>query len=622
MAAQEQYSIRPLFDINTRHSESSVGLVNGQLLVLRTPASKNRKIEWPELLRKGSAVALKRGDDFSSWEETREIIPKGWGYVGPVSYSAADSTLFFSSAKNFGNASGRHIKIYSSRWDGRRWSNPNWINLSGCSSDNLHPYFDASCNTLVFASNRNGGCGEMDIWYSMRTADGWSQAINPGLGVNSSANELCPTIHRGDIFYATNRVDSWGGYDIRRALGGNQWRTSVAEGAPINSAADEMGIAFLTNEKGVLTSNRLGGKGGTDLFLLSREPRVDEMHDMKLFLTCAGEARGGVEVVVRNESGEMIQQSISNEFGQIDIQKLRLNQSYLFQLKHSGDSCRLVLKDPFGNLLKEVSFDSKGMALLELLPFQFSKIQALHIDDGSLLSVTFDGQLYQEKPGDIGRGEPIMILNSSGEVIALAYTNDLGRFRFSKLDPQLSYVMKLSAQTDAKRILITDSGRKIDLPVLNAEINYTRVSKQEAIELVNELNDTVRIASHDLFVINRMYYDYDCADITSEASMQLDKLAIIMERNPDITLQLLSHTDSRGDADYNLSLSQRRACSAIHYLSLKGISENRCSYKGLGETQLMNECSDGVACSEPEHAINRRTEIRLERPNHVILSGR
>jgi outer membrane protein OmpA-like peptidoglycan-associated protein len=608
--------------VNTHHSEFSAGLVNGQLVVLRTVASKSRKLDWPDLIRNGSVASFSRGEDFSNWDESREILPKGWKCLGPVSYSAIDSTLFFSSVKNFGSAKGRRVKIYSSRWNGEQWSEPSWVNVGGYSSDYCHPCYDASRKLLVFASNRQGGCGEMDIWYSMLTADGWSQAINPGLGVNSAANEIAPSIHQGDIFYATNRTDSWGGYDIRRAFGGNQWRTSVAEGAPINSAADEVGIAFLNNDKVLLTSNRLGGKGGTDLFLLSREPRVDEMHDMKLFLTCAGEARGGVEVVVRNESGEMIQQSTSNEFGQIDIQKLRLNQSYLFQLKHSGDSCRLVLKDPLGNLLKEVSFDSKGMALLELLPFQFSKIQALHIDDGSLLSVTFDGQLYQEKPGDIGRGEPIMILNSSGEVIALAYTNDLGRFRFSKLDPQLSYVMKLSAQTDAKRILITDSGRKIDLPVLNAEINYTRVSKQEAIELVNELNDTVRIASHDLFVINRMYYDYDCADITSEASMQLDKLAIIMERNSDIRLQLLSHTDSRGDADYNLSLSQRRACSAIHYLSLKGISENRCSYKGLGETQLMNECSDGVACSEPEHAINRRTEIRLERSNHVILSGR
>jgi outer membrane protein OmpA-like peptidoglycan-associated protein len=596
--------------------------VNGQLLVSRTPASKKRKIQWPDLIQNGSSIAFMRGDDFSSWDETRELIPKGWKCVGPASYSAADSTLFFSSAKNFGNASGRNIKIYSSRWDGKRWSNPNWINLSGCSSDNLHPYYDASCNTLVFASNRSGGFGEMDIWYSIRLVDGWSQAINPGLGVNSSANELFPTIHQGDIFYATNRVDSWGGYDIRRALGGNQWRTSLGEGAPINSAADEIGIAFLTNEKAVLTSNRMGGKGGSDLFLLSREPRVDEMHDLKLFLTCAGEVHRGVEVVVRNESGEMVQQSISNEFGQIDIQKLRLNQSYLFQLKHSGDSCRLVLKDPFGNLLKEINFDSKGMALLELLPFQFSEIQALHIDDGSLLNVTFDGQLYQEKPGDIGRGEPITILNSGGEVIALAYTNEIGKFRFTKLDPRLCYVMKLSAQTDAKRILITDNGRKIDLPVLNAEINYARVSKEEAIELVNELNDTVRIASHDLFVINRMYYDHNSADVTSEASMQLDKLALIMERNPEITLQLSSHTDSRGDADYNLSLSERRALSAIHYLTLKGISENRCAYQGLGETQLMNECSDGVACSEPEHAINRRTEIRLEHPNHVILSGR
>ena len=622
LTAQEQYSIRPLFDSNTRDSECSAGLMRGQLIVLRNSAAKNRKLTWSDLVRPGQIVAQTRGEDFSSWGDARAILPKGWKCVGPVSYSEADSTLYFSSAKNFGTARGRHVKIYSSRWDGKRWSKPVRINVADVSADNMHPFYEASLNMLVFSSNSQGGCGGMDIWYSMKTENGWSQPINPGLGVNSPTNEICPTMHGGDIFYAANSTDSWGGYDIRRALGANQWRTSIAEGAPINSAADEIGIVFLSNEKAVLTSNRMGGKGGSDLFLISREPRADELHEMKLFVTCGGVALRGAEVVVRNSQGETVQSSSSDDFGRIDIQKLRLNQAYTFQLKSASGNCSLILNDSFGNRLKEVGFDSNGMAFLELLPFQFSEIRSLLIDDGSLLNVTFDGQLYQEKPGDIGRGEPITILNAAGDVVALAYTNEIGKFRFTKLDPQLAYVMRLSEQSDARRILITDSGRKIDLPVLNAEINYARVERREAIELVNEHNDTIHIAPHDLFVINRMYYEYDSADITPEASLQLDKLALIMERNPDIVLQLLSHTDARGNAEYNLSLSERRALSAIQYLNSKGISENRSAFQGLGETQLMNECSDGVACSEPEHAINRRTEIRLKRPNQVILTGR
>jgi outer membrane protein OmpA-like peptidoglycan-associated protein len=102
----------------------------------------------------------------------------------------------------------------------------------------------------------------------------------------------------------------------------------------------------------------------------------------------------------------------------------------------------------------------------------------------------------------------------------------------------------------------------------------------------------------------------------------LEQLAIILERNTEINLELRSHTDARGDADYNLRLSQQRAKSAIQYLVGKGLSGLRFQSEGLGESQPLNECTDGVSCSEPEYAINRRTEIRLKRSSGMAISNR
>jgi outer membrane protein OmpA-like peptidoglycan-associated protein len=262
------------------------------------------------------------------------------------------------------------------------------------------------------------------------------------------------------------------------------------------------------------------------------------------------------------------------------------------------------------------------MATLELLPFQFSESNPLAIQDESLLNLSFEGQLYEEKPGDIGRGEPITILNSKGEPVAIAYTNDSGKFRFTKLDPQLNYVMRLSEQTEAKHAIITAKGNKIDIPVLNAEVNYTRIAAEDAITLVNEFNDTIQVSPEDLFVINRIYYAFNSALLTSESRRQLEQLAIILERNTEINLELRAHTDARGDADYNLRLSQQRAKSAIQYLVDGGLSGLRFQYEGLGESQPLNECVDGVSCSEPEYAINRRTEIRLKRSSGMAISNR
>ena len=130
------------------------------------------------------------------------------------------------------------------------------------------------------------------------------------------------------------------------------------------------------------------------------------------------------------------------------------------------------------------------MALLELLPFLLCDFYTLNNEDQSLLSLEFEGQLFKDIPGDVGLGEPITILNSKGEPVAIAYTNDSGKFRFTKLDPQSNYVMRLSAESEAEHALIMDGGKKIDIPVLNAEIHYQRIDPEKALALVNENNDT------------------------------------------------------------------------------------------------------------------------------------
>jgi outer membrane protein OmpA-like peptidoglycan-associated protein len=621
---QESYTIKPLFDLNTSNDELACTLFGERLVVMKAgTADLVNDYQWTER-PKYSLESWARGIDYSKWNDREHFFRSALHDIGPATYCADDSLLFFSSVQNFGSAKGHHLKLYSSQWNGWRWEAPEVLPMVDFAADYTHPHYVQEKQLLIFSSNSNGGCGGMDLWFCMKTLDGWSQPVNLGLGVNTPANEIFPTYHAGDIYYATNAADTWGGYDIRRASGTNQWKTAIAEGAPMNSAADDVCVLFLSDDKAILTSNRAGGLGGDDLFLLTREARPEELHDMMAELEFAGQRAAGVELMVRNDAGEIVQIAPTNELGKLDIRALRLNQTYTFQLNSPASvnlsEYLLVIKDPAGNRLTEVRFNLKGIATLELLPFQFSDTNPLAIRDESLLNLSFEGQLYEEKPGDIGRGEPITILNSKGEPVAIAYTNDTGKFRFTKLDPQLNYVMRLSEQTEATHAIITSKGNKIDIPVLNAEVNYTRIAAEDAITLVNEFNDTIQVSPEDLFVINRIYYAYNSAQLTAESRRQLEQLAIILERNSEINLELRSHTDSRGDADYNLRLSQQRAKSAIQYMVEKGLDGVRFQLEGLGETQPLNECVDGVSCSEPEYAINRRTEIRLRRRNGLAIS--
>jgi peptidoglycan-associated lipoprotein len=78
-----------------------------------------------------------------------------------------------------------------------------------------------------------------------------------------------------------------------------------------------------------------------------------------------------------------------------------------------------------------------------------------------------------------------------------------------------------------------------------------------------------------------------------------------------MVIELGSHTDARGNDDYNQKLSQRRAASARRWLIKKGVAEDRIVAKGYGEEVILNNCTNGEECTDDEHRFNRRTEFKI-----------
>ena len=86
-----------------------------------------------------------------------------------------------------------------------------------------------------------------------------------------------------------------------------------------------------------------------------------------------------------------------------------------------------------------------------------------------------------------------------------------------------------------------------------------------------------------------------------------------MENVPDITIELSSHSDSKGSDEYNLALSKKKSQSGRGLYYTQGVSANRITGIGYGETKLVNKCANGVDCTEEEHAENRRLEFKVIR---------
>jgi outer membrane protein OmpA-like peptidoglycan-associated protein len=121
-----------------------------------------------------------------------------------------------------------------------------------------------------------------------------------------------------------------------------------------------------------------------------------------------------------------------------------------------------------------------------------------------------------------------------------------------------------------------------------------------------------RIKINNGLALDNIYYEPSSYNLNKAALKELDKLIPILRDNPHVTVEIGSHTDSRGDDQLNLSLSQQRAQAVVDYLVEKGnLDPARVSAKGYGKTQIANHCKDGVECSEAEHKKNRRTTLAV-----------
>jgi len=109
-----------------------------------------------------------------------------------------------------------------------------------------------------------------------------------------------------------------------------------------------------------------------------------------------------------------------------------------------------------------------------------------------------------------------------------------------------------------------------------------------------------------------IYFDFDKHNIRPDAAVELAKVLAAMELYPELIIHIESHTDSRGNDDYNMRLSERRAQSTRNWLINEGINPDRLTAKGYGETRLVNHCSNDVPCTVEEHQLNRRSMFIIQ----------
>ncbi|MEC3908724.1 OmpA family protein [Tamlana sp. 2201CG12-4] len=169
--------------------------------------------------------------------------------------------------------------------------------------------------------------------------------------------------------------------------------------------------------------------------------------------------------------------------------------------------------------------------------------------------------------------------------------------------------IEIPAEYKTIKKLVVDSPaitKNVKVPAQYKEVSKTIITKKGGITTWEEVDCELLDAN-----ILPIFYELGSARLTPASKRTIDETLLPLLKSKPISIEIMSHTDSRGHDNFNIILSQQRANSVVNYLASKGISKSRLSAKGYGESRLVNRCENDVDCSENEHQKNRRTEFRV-----------
>ena len=416
---------------------------------------------------------------------------------------------------------------------------------------------DSYCKLMV--SFRQG-----KLWTEPQTLEFFDDGVNfgqPALSANDST-----------LFFSCEHPDGAGGYDLYMSFRTpSGWTPPKIMPSPINTLGDEK-FPTVNGDTLYFSSDHHPGMGGLDVF--------------KTFIREDGRWQNPINLKVPINSGRDDFSYVLDP--NIPDRDLVVQQGY-FSSSRSGKGSDDI-------------FEFVRYRLEDEVPVEDSTETEEPLDVTIYLAVKVVEDSYAEidNPNSAVVGKN----NLKGAKVAMGLANSvedhntgsLGFF-IVEIQPDKDYSFTASKEGYLNNNELFSS-RNLNLPKGEKEVTFNLEIKLDKIYMDTEVN------------LENIYYDYEKWNIREDARPSLNELSQIMKENPDIVIQLSSHTDCRGEIEFNEDLSQKRAQSAVDYIISTGIDPTRIEAKGYGESQLFIDCECDT-CTEDEHQANRRTTFKI-----------
>jgi peptidoglycan-associated lipoprotein len=409
---------------------------------------------------------------------------------------------------------------------------------------------------MIFARGNTGkrkGGSDVDLYLARFRNGQWGEPIPININQPNSW-ESTPALSPDGrtLYFSSNRKGGYGGLDIYSAQMDSRGRFGKVKnlGLDINTAGDDTFPYMADNSKLYFSSDGHPGYGMLDVFVVNR-------------------ANGKTQI----ENLGQPMNSTSDDFG---IYLFKPDRGFFTSNREGGkgddDVYTFVNDDPN---LKVVNYFLQG--------------------------ITYN--MRKDSTREVLADTKVSLLDQGGDVMQEFVTGNDGKFLFRVYENENYVLLGDHDGYIIKRQPYSTIGKSV--PVESLKELVTNVTLDTILVLD-------RLEKNKIFVLKNIYFEYDKADIRADAAKELDKLVDLLNDNPEIKIEMGSHTDSVASEVYNIELSQRRAESTVSYLIRKGIATERLVAKGYGESKPIARNTNPDGTDNPEgRQRNRRTEFKI-----------
>ena len=432
-----------------------------------------------------------------------------------------------------------NLQIFKAEFIDKKWTNIISLPFNSDDYSTEHPALSVDEKTLYFASDMPGTLGSFDIFCVAINGGAFGTPKNLGNKINTNKKEQFPFISKDNkLYFSSNGHSGYGSLDVFVSeIQGNMFSKPINIGLPVNSGYDDFSFTIDSDSKeGYFSSNRLGGKGGDDIYAL-KEIKPLLIEDCMQFIT------GIITDVDTKLPLENALVSLQND-NKVGIQNTMTSQDGKFSFSVACENGYSVFASK-----ENYTKDSKSFKLKK----ERNKISDTSMSLKSLTTIKNEEQIVLQQ------------LEKDKQIVA------------------------------------------------KKEIENASIKEKEKIDhIIAKEKDVVKDKDRLLIKTDPIYFDYDLWYIRKESKPILNRVIELMKKYPNMVVEIGSHTDNRGNNNYNMNLSSNRAESTKEYFINQGIISKRIIAKGYGESVQIIKCESSESCTEEQHELNRRSEFVIK----------